>query len=355
MLRRKLEEVVTSPPPWLYPVLMPLSLLYAGSTALHRYFYRSGILKAGRLPRPVVSVGNLTAGGGGKTPIVMWLADTLSNKGIKTAILSRGYGRRSRETLIVDPEGPWENYGDEPSMMAGRLKGVAVAVSHKRMLAGLELYQDREIDLFILDDGFQHRALERDLDIVVIDGQRRFGNGRLLPAGALREPVTRLSGADFIIVTKSRHRDIEFESYLNLHSQAPVLWSHYRAAGMSMVASGMAPLTDKEPDGPFVAFCGIAAPESFRKTLDNSNIDIAQFLIFPDHHPYSAAEVDKIMDAAVRSRAVGLVTTEKDAVRWPRESSRLPVYSLAIRPVVDDAQELIKRIEKLVLKASEDA
>jgi tetraacyldisaccharide 4'-kinase len=297
----------------------------------------------------------MTAGGGGKTPVVMWLAETLSKKGVKTAILSRGYGRMGRETLLVDPEGPWENFGDEPSLMAGKLRDVAVAVSGNRRLAGLELLKHRDVDLFILDDGFQHHALEKDLDIVVIDDQRRFGNGRLLPAGALREPVTRLLNADYIIVTKSRHRDFRFESYLNQHSPAPVLWSRYRPAGLCRIGSGKTTGPDSDLRGPFVAFCGIAVPEGFRKTLDDANIEVAQFLTFPDHHPYSTADADTIMDAAVRSQAVGLVTTEKDAVRWPCEGTPLPVYSLAVDPVIDDAQEMVQSIRKLIQKAPGEA
>lgn len=355
MLRRWLEEVVTAPPSWLYPLLIPLSLLYAGSAALHRGLYRLGVLKSGKLPRPVISVGNLTAGGGGKTPIVMWLAETLSKQGVKPAILSRGYGRKGCDIVVVDPDASWEKFGDEPSLMAGRLKDVPVAVSGNRRLAGMEILQDRDVDLFILDDGFQHYALERDLDIVVIDGQRRFGNGRLLPAGVLREPVKRLSGADFIIVTKAQQRDTRFEGYISQHSQAPVLWADYRPAGMFRIDSGKDPVSEDALDGPLVAFCGIAVPEGFRQTLEHANIEVAQFLTFPDHHHYTGYDVEKIMTTAGLSQAVGLVTTEKDAVRWPRSSLPLPVYSLAVRPEISNTQNMIQDILKLVPKPPEGA
>ncbi len=350
-MRRCFEKILTAPPSWLRPVLVPLAFLYSGTAALHRGLYRLGILKSVNLPRPVVSVGNLTAGGGGKTPIVMWLAEKLIASGVRVAVLTRGYGRVHDGLRIVEPEDGWEIVGDEPALMVSKIKGVTVAVSNDRFAAGTRVLENGEVDLFLLDDGFQHYALKRDLNIVVVDGHRRFGNGRLMPAGILREPVSRLQNADLIVVTKARREDPEFKRYLSEHSTAPVFWADYRPEGLSPVISCEGVSKEEVPEGTFVAFCGIAGPEGFHDTLARAGIEVAELLVFPDHHPFSASDVDRIVKTAERRQAVGLVTTEKDAIRWPRGNLSLPVYSLSIQPVIEGEEDILERILTLVRKA----
>jgi tetraacyldisaccharide 4'-kinase len=216
-----------SSPKFLPGLLLPFSLVYGSLAAIHRWLYSAGILRKKKLPRPVVSVGNLTVGGGGKTPLVIWLASALRDRGFRPAILSRGYGRSGSQPALVDARQPWRLAGDEPFLMASRLDGIPVAVAPDRYEAGLEVLREHEVDLFILDDGFQHRKLERDLDIVVVDNVRRFGNGRLLPAGILREPLTRLVDADLLVVTRAAGPDEILTSVLGGFTRAELFWSDY--------------------------------------------------------------------------------------------------------------------------------
>jgi tetraacyldisaccharide 4'-kinase len=233
-------------------------------------------------------------------------------------------------------------------MMAGRLREVPVAVSKNRYLAGLRVLKDHDVDLFILDDGFQHHAIHRDLDIVVVDGLRRFGNCKQLPAGILREPLARLAEADHLIVTRAGSQDDEFADYLKFYNPCQVLWSSYSPAGLTHADTGM-PLTETDvPEGPMVAFCGIAQPEGFRLTLEEAGIVPAELLIFPDHHPYSNADINRLNKSAEHHNAAGLVTTEKDAVRLPRGRVSMPVYSLAVKLTIDGAEDLVQNVLALV-------
>jgi len=351
MLRRRFEEILTAPPAWLLPVLIPFAFLYAGGTAFHRGLYRFRVLKSNKLPRPVISVGNLTVGGGGKTPIVMWLVEALVKEGFKPAVLSRGYGRKDDEIRIVDPEGPWITFGDEPSMMARRLGDVPVVVSANRYQAGLELLRHRDVDLFILDDGFQHHALRRDLDIVSIDGPRRFGNGCLVPAGILREPVSRLQVADLIVVTKVAVPDPDFEKELTGLKDVPVVWFDFRPTGLVPSDPTMESREIEVFSDPVLAFCGVAHPDGFRLSLNQAGIDVAEFITFPDHHPYSDRDIFRIKAAAREAGICRMVTTEKDAIRWPDNDPEIPLFILSMEAVpLKGEEEIMNILRERVLK-----
>lgn len=352
MLRLYLEEILRTPPIWLRPVLFPLSVLYAGGSALHRALYRVGLLKSSGLPRPVISVGNLTAGGGGKTPIVMWLAESLETEGLKPAILSRGYGRKSEGVRIVDPECSWQIFGDEPSMMARKLLKIPVVVSANRRLAGLEILKRQETDLFILDDGFQHRALKRDLDIITVDNTRRFGTGRLLPAGILREPVKMIKEADVVVVTKADNPDPDFGSYLSSLFSGPVLWADFRPDGLLPLKGDRSGNENGHAEGPFLGFCGIADPDGFRTSLDHMGLIVQDLLVFPDHHPYNDMDVTRILQSARKAGAKALVTTEKDAVRLPDYDHDMPCYVLTIKAVLPGSASLLINQVKALFQSS---
>ncbi len=333
VLGRYLEGIPESPPTFLLPFLLPLSLLYRGGLILHRWFYSTGLGKVKRLPRPVVSVGNLVVGGGGKTPTVLWLVARLLEKGIRPAVLSRGYGRRSRETLIVRPDDSWRRGGDEPVLIA-RHTGVPVAVSAQRYLAGMKVLQEQDVDIFLLDDGFQHHSLHRDLDILVVDNLRRFGSGRLLPAGILREPLTRLRDADLVLVTKARASDSAFVGRLRRYGRCPVVWSDMRPTGLRPHGTQRSGEVGPPPEGPALAFCGIAYPQGFRESLERCRITVADLLVFPDHHPYSDEDAERIAADALHKGARFLVTTEKDAVRWPDAPLPIPLFHLTAETVM---------------------
>ncbi len=350
MLRRRLETVLSGPPAPLLPLLFLLSLIYRGLSLLHRSLYSSGILNSRHLSRPVISVGNLTAGGGGKTPLTMWLAEKLIDSGTRVAVLTRGYGRVHGGLRIVAEGDSWEDVGDEPALMVSKIRNLTVAVSKNRFKAAAKVLERYDVDLFLLDDGFQHYALKRDLDIIVVDGQRRFGNGRLLPAGILREPVSSLKKADLIVVTRARRVDPEFERWLKGRTAAPVFWADYQPMELSPVEPAEPPSRMGEPGETLVAFCGIAGPEGFRDSLTRAGVEVVELIAFPDHHPYSVSDVEKIMETAVNRQAAGLVTTEKDAVRWPRRKISLPVYTLPVKTVIKDEEEILARILDLVRK-----
>lgn len=348
MFRRSAEGILNDPPALLLPFLLLLSLLYRGGVFLHRWIYDAGLVRRERLPRPVISVGNLTVGGGGKTPFIMSLARELLSRGVRPAVLSRGYGRKGQGPEVVGEDDHWSRYGDEPFLLANRLK-IPVVVSRNRYSAGMKALEKGNVDLFILDDGFQHRALYRDLDIVVVDGQRRFGKRRLLPAGFLREPVSRLGGADLIVVTKVAGADPLFEEELKEHKDLPVVWADFRPAGLVPRDASRGTGGSQVPPGPALGFCGIAHPDGFRHSLERAGIDIARFLVFPDHHAFTMQDVGKITSAAREAGVRFMVTTEKDAVRWPGDQQEIPLYCLSMEMIVHEGKEkLMESIESLV-------
>jgi len=350
--RRWVENVLYDPPTALLPLLFILSQVYRVFAAVHRGLYRVRLFKTAVLPRPVVSIGNLSVGGGGKTPLVMWLARKLRDEGTRSAVLTRGYGRLEKRIRIAEPGDDWKRVGDEPSLIANRLKEVPVAVSPDRYRGGMEVLRSRDVDLFILDDGFGHHALEKDLEIVVIDDHRRFGNGHMLPAGILREPLSRLKDAGIVIVTKAAALDNGFREEIRKHCEAPVLWADYRPGRLVRTGetNGDGPVLVVK--GPFLGFCGIADPESFKQSLERSGIEPLEVLPFPDHHPYSSSDISTIMDKAAKLGVRALVTTEKDAIRWPGKEGILPCFALAMEVVfLDGETRLIDAVNSMVSRA----
>ncbi len=299
---------------------------------IRRALYGRGILPSGSLPRPVISVGNLTAGGAGKTPHVQFLARFLCGEGHRPAILSRGYRRRTRGVVWAsDGKGTTagaREVGDEPALLARTVPGVPVLVGESRLAAGRECLRAADPDLFLLDDGFQHLALRRDLDLLLVDGETGFGNGRTLPLGPLREPPSHVRFAHAVIATKCRDAA---QGERRLASIPPV-------AGPRAI-SRLVPRAMVSPDGQVrplpspgeetAAFCGLADDRHFLATLRDLGFRVREFLPFPDHHGYSLRDLERIRKAAGGSTAV---TTEKDLVRLPRN---LPFPVLAIRVEVE--------------------
>lgn len=284
-------------------LLSPLVPLYRAAIAIKNAAYDRSWMEAKRLTWPVVSVGNLSVGGSGKTPLVIRLAQLLSANHIPVDVLSRGYGRRSTEMMRVDPSGgadksgAAENFGDEPLLIA-RKAGVPVYVGASRYAAGL--LAEREVagpGIHLLDDGFQHRKLARSMDIVVL--HRSDFQQRLLPTGRLREPVSSLHRASAVVL---RTEDADLETRLrDAGVQAPV-WIQRR----SLVV---------EPCGPAIAFSGIGRPEEFTNTLRAAGVEILAARAFRDHHRYTDADIDWIVQLARSVNAEVCITTEKDAVR----------------------------------------
>lgn len=279
----------------LHLLLFPLSLLFGALAALRRMAYRTGLFSSQALPVPVIVVGNITVGGTGKTPFTLWLAQRLLEAGRHPGIISRGYGSRHHLPRPVGPDDLADEVGDEPLLMAQR--GVCpVWVGRSRIATGQALLRMHpECDIILSDDGLQHYALQRDVEIVLVDGARRFGNGLLLPAGPLREPVSRLHTVDFVVANGGLARSGEWPMQLHADDFYNLLNPDLRATAQSFVGRRIH------------AIAGIGHPERFFAQLRLLGLDIVSHP-FPDHHAYRATDLS-FGDADV------VLMTEKDAVK----------------------------------------
>jgi tetraacyldisaccharide 4'-kinase len=294
--------------------------LYGAGVAAHAGFWTSGLRRAWTAPVPVISVGNLAVGGTGKTPAVIHLAAALRDRGWRPAVLSRGHGRATSAALVLRPgqavPSPAEA-GDEPIEMFEALRDVPVVVEADRRAAAGRAVHDLGADLLILDDGFQHRPLARTIDLVLLDAARPLGNGRLLPAGPLREPPRALGRADMVLLTRHAPGMDTASATALLDRHAPRAWrgtAAHRTIGVRPLGRpGRKTGPGPPATGPVVAACAIARPETFHAALAEAGFEPAERVSWPDHHRFGAAEVRE-----VTARAAGrpIVTTAKDAVRW---------------------------------------
>ena len=297
-----------------------LSLLFGAAVGARNALYSRGVLPSRRLQQPVISVGNLSVGGSGKTPFVLLLGELLKQRGIAFDVLSRGYGRRTHGVAVVDPGGASRDFGDEPLLIARKLQ-VPVIVGEERFAAGRLAEERFALRLHLLDDGFQHRALARDFDIVLVTAED--AHDRLLPAGRLREPLSVLARADAVVLTSGAPADM-------FPLDDKLVWRAHRT---------IAPC--ELPAHP-VAFCGIARPQNFFVQLRNAGIDLAAEASFRDHHQYTERDVRELMTMAARSQADGFVTTEKDAVNLGGYFSALkPLAVVPVKMELADAQRAI--------------
>ena len=329
-MRERLERLWYEDSPDL-ALLAPLGWIYGGLVGARRAAYRSGLVRVRRLARPVIVVGNLTVGGTGKTPLTIYLARELLAQKLRVGIVSRGYGRRDAAARYVQPDSDWRDVGDEPVIIARRT-GCPTMVAADRVAAARTLIA-RGAEVILADDGLQHLALGRDCEIVVIDGSRGFGNGRLLPAGPLREPVAALGRADLVVVNgEARH-----------HSLTGVL-----AAGtltMRLAAQPAVRLDGRGPARELTSFAGqrlhavagIGNPQRFFAELAALGLEVIAHP-FPDHHPFIAPEVAFADDLPV-------LMTEKDAVKCaPFANARLWCVPVSATFSDGDAQALRTRV-----------
>ncbi len=278
-----------------------------------------------RLPVRVISVGNISCGGTGKTPLVLWICRYLAQIGAKPAILTRGYGRSGKGMARVNARGESlyrqsAVFGDEPVLLAQSLPSIPVRVGRGRAESGrAALLEDPGIDTVVLDDGFQHLTLARDLDLVVLDSRNPFGNGRTLPLGPLREPVHHLRRADALVLTHSDHRQFDKTKSMieELFPDKPTFSCRHGIVGLRS-DFGFFPV-DALAGRKAAAFAGIAGPEGFFDALASRGIDVCARLPFPDHHRYSALDLARVIETASGSGAEFILTTAKDAVRLPTE------------------------------------
>ncbi len=297
------------------PALAPLSWLYAGGVALRNSAYDRGLLRTFRCATPVLCVGNITVGGTGKTPMVHYLVGRCGAYGIRAAVLSRGYGRSSSGAVVVsdgraltaDPR----RSGDEPLEIALREPFVPVVVDEDRVRGARMLEADFRPGIILLDDGFQHRRLARDADIVIVDAADLAGGVRMLPWGRFREPLSALRRAACVVLRGDGTFLERTRALVARASDAPVVLM--KIVPGELRAYGGGPRT--APPGSVVGFCGIAKPERFRSSLEQTGCGVAALKSFPDHHWYSDADIAAIAGLAEKHGSAAVVTTEKDAAR----------------------------------------
>ena len=330
--------------------LMPLwaaSQVYRGLAYSHRQSFRWGWRTQHHLPCRVISVGNLTVGGTGKTPLAMWLARWCLDQGWRVAILSRGYGGQpGDEPRVVAAHQAsvpaWSTVGDEPYLLAQELPCVPVVVGRDRVQSGLYAHRRFGAQVLILDDGFQHYRLARDFDMVLIDATNPFGHGALLPRGILREPLCALQRADAVVLTRvelaRENLHAVCQRLRQWYSHGPIY--HMTTTVEALTAVGM-PAAGKDThvsadamslrQRRVVAFGGIGNPFAFAATLTQLGCDVAALLVFRDHHPYTVADWQAVVEVAGRYDASSIVTTTKDEVRLdPAWQAPVPLYTLRI-------------------------
>lgn len=307
------------------------SILFGAAVQARNALYDRGLLGAHALEGPVVSVGNVTVGGSGKTPLVILLGELLRARGIAFDILTRGYGRATSGTALVNPEGSAREFGDEPLLMARRLQ-VPVILGEDRYEAGMLAERRHGPRLHLLDDGFQHRQLARDFDIVLVTPDD--ARDRLLPAGRLREPVSSLARADVVVLTG------DAESVMLPPVSGTHVWRVRREIQPSNVT--------QRP----VAFCGIGRPQSFFAELRAAGIEIAGEVVFRDHHRYTPNDIRQLLEARQQSAAGGFVTTEKDAVNLAELLPLLdPVAVVPLGMQLENAEQAMDSMLRMPLPA----
>jgi tetraacyldisaccharide 4'-kinase len=304
----------------------PLSVVYSGVVGMRNALYERGFLRSRRLRGPVISVGNLSTGGSGKTPFVILLGELLKARRVRFDVLSRGYGRKSRGVMLVDPGGLPQQFGDEPLLIARRLQ-VPVIVGEDRYEAGCLAESRFGSQMHLLDDGFQHRALFRDFDIVLVTPED--ARDHLLPAGRLREPLSGLRRADAVVLTRGASAD-------SFPVAANIVWKVRRGISTNAIAIATRP----------VVFCGIARPQNFLLQLRTAGIDPAAEAFFRDHHSYTENDVRELLQLRERSEAGGFVTTEKDAVNLGGYIDALS--PLAVVPVNMELSDAAKAVDSML-------
>ncbi len=332
----------------LYLILKVLSLFYFWGHCFRMWAYRWGLFPSHKLDCRVISVGNLTLGGTGKTPVVMMIAETLRGNGYKPGILSRGYGGNSNSEVNVVCDGKDillspDVAGDEAVMMAQRLKNVPVLVGSDRYQIGRYAIEHFGVDTLILDDGFQHLSLKRDMNILLFDHQRPFGNGQLFPAGELREPRKAARRADFVCITRYSGASYPPGIGEQLIKDLPIVKSTLRLDSLLKLDDGEVLDVQELHDQPVAAFCGIANPDDFRRILEQTRARVVYYHPFPDHHEYTVADLKSVEESARKMGAKLLLTTEKDAVKLKAESVGLPFYKAALEMEILEGREVFNQ------------
>ncbi len=300
-----------------------LGILYGFAVTFRNFLYKKGILKSRILKNPVISVGNITLGGTGKTPFVMFLAQIFKEAGYQPVVLSRGYKGKAESSILLVSDGQTvfcqpEDCGDEPLLMARKLKGVPIVVGKDRYRAGRSIENQYAKIIYILDDGYQHLQLQRNLNILILDGTDPFGGQKMVPDGRLREPLKAIERADLIVVTRS-HFPIDLDELeMNIRQKnkiVPVSYCYHDVVSIWDLRSGESFLPRDFIGRRVVAMAAIGNPGGFLRDLTHYQMRVVDRRLFPDHHDFHQSELDTALERLSKLRADAIITTEKDAVR----------------------------------------
>jgi tetraacyldisaccharide 4'-kinase len=334
-------------------LLPPLSAIYSLVMRARASLYHHQILRTESVGVPVISVGNITTGGTGKTPLVAWISRLLSSEGHRVCVLTRGYGRENPKSRVVVSDGTIikssvRAAGDEPMLLAEALLGqAAVICDADRVSAAKWSIRELGAEVFVLDDGFQHRRISRDLDLVVVDAMSTWGGGRMLPYGRLREPLDELKRADAIIISRSEEAtDLQrlCNSARHLGKGAPVFTSRTVTSAVRSIAGELDRATSLIRNSSTMAFCGIGNPEAFFKHLRRDGWNVMATKSYPDHFRYTQQDIDDLMLGARKMAIEVMVTTSKDAVKLRELRLDLPCYVLEVAYTFDDEEELKRMV-----------
>ncbi|WP_447979700.1 tetraacyldisaccharide 4'-kinase [Candidatus Nitrospira bockiana] len=346
-------------PPALHRVLTPFTWPYGWVVGCRNWLYDHGWLRRHRLPCRVISIGNLTVGGTGKTPVTIWVVERLLAEGRRVGVLSRGYRRRSRVGRLLVSDGTHlmvrpDEAGDEPFLIARRCPGAVVAVGGDRYRVGQWLLTQFPLDCLVLDDGFQHRSLYRHVDLVLVDATDLPGLRALLPAGRLREPLSSLGRASGVILTRADAGgevcDIAAR-LLGLDSTTPLIAVRFTADGFLDVMTGSHRPVEQGAGKRAALFSGIGNPAAFRRLVEGLGVHVVEERIFADHHHYAESDLQNVAARARQAGAELLLTTEKDAVKvegLPKPD--LPVWAVRLQTEVIQGRE---QLEALIVERDE--
>lgn len=338
--------------------LLPFSWLYGFAIAVRNLLYDGGILRVHRVGAPVVSVGNLTVGGSGKTPLVEYIVERLLEERRIVAVVSRGYKRSTRGTVVVSDGrsilASADESGDEPFQIARRYPAVRVVVDEKRVRGAEYAVRELGASVIVLDDGYQHRSIARDLDILVVDVERPPQETAMLPAGYRREPLSAVKRAHAIVYSRwSVGPGVRVEEYFAGITRAPRFKAVFSADYAVPVTGGPRGLARSLSGKKCLGFCGIARPDVFRKSLVECGAALKDFLTYPDHYAYTLGDVDRIVKRGIDLGVELFATTEKDAVRLSesmvkRFRSALPLYYVEVRAEIIEKTDFLGLLKGLL-------
>jgi tetraacyldisaccharide 4'-kinase len=340
--------------------LAGLAYVYSGGLKLFLLPYKLGIRKQTRLSCPVISIGNLTVGGTGKTPMTQRICEFLVERGVKVCVLSRGYrGENEHGAAVVSNEKQVlldaKSAGDEAYMLAQMLKGVPVIVGKDRRVSGKLAIEQFKPDVIVLDDGMQFYQLHRDLDIVLLDALRPFDNGWTFPRGLLREPPSHIRRGGCAVITNADKVGEDALKYLGdsirkLSPTIPLFTAQYEIESLNALDRSAEHSPDWLAGRKVAGFCALGNPAGFREQLERSGADIIHWVVFPDHHAPTMGELNEVIAAACERGAEAIIVTEKDAVKLPPLGRPLTFYALKARMRINDEADFFALVLKSLSK-----